>query len=115
MPTSKQLARIRKEYLKKQPEEIAAGLGVSRGAVLQALGLREQLWAYRLEELAGWLICALVVAAPLVFKSDLSNFTDLPQRTFVQALTARSRASLTPTVTRTSVSGSYSAPYDFAT
>jgi len=48
----------------------------------------EHIWEARFGFCIGWLVCLLIIAAPLVFNARIRNFADLPQRTFIQAAVA---------------------------
>ncbi len=56
-----------------------------RSGAAVAARFQEHSWEQRLELWAGWLVCLIVVAAPLTFHSRITNFADLPQRTVIQA------------------------------
>ncbi len=82
--TRKQKKQIEREYPGKSPEQIAAELKLKTGTVYRELGLQADFWDHRLESATGYVLCAVLLCAPVVFIRGLSNFADLPQRVFVQ-------------------------------
>jgi O-antigen ligase len=84
MLSSKQIQQIKKEYPRKTVDQIADELHLSLSKIYTALGLRQDLWAFWLQN-TDWVITVLMLlAAPLVFIRGLHDFADLPQRVFIQ-------------------------------
>ena len=77
-PPQKKPGEQKKKHLKHSPQPAPAAHARFEGAS----------WQQRLDACCGWLACLIVVAAPLVFIARISNFADLPQRTFIQAAAA---------------------------
>ncbi len=85
--SKRQLKHIKKEYPGKTVEEISRELNIKPGRIYKALGLQTEFWTFCFENLTGYLVCLLVLIAPFVFDRQLSDFADLPQRAFIQAVT----------------------------
>ncbi len=80
------IKHINTRYPENTPEQIARDLGLKPRLVYTALGLQAKLWARRIETLAGYVCCLLLLSAPFLFLSDISDFADLPQRVYIQTV-----------------------------
>jgi O-antigen ligase len=85
--SNKQTKHIKNEYPGKSVEQLSKELNIKSSQIYKTLGLHNELWDSRLENLTGCLACILVAASPLVFIKGLSDFADMPQRAFIQAVT----------------------------
>ena len=86
MLSNKKIQQIKKEYPRKSVEQIADELHLSPAKIYNALGLKQDLWAFWLENTVWVISVLLLLVAPLVFIRGLHDFTDLPQRVFIQSI-----------------------------
>jgi O-antigen ligase len=84
MLSSKQIHQIKKDYPKKTVDQIADEFHLPPSKIYSALGLKQDLWAFMLQNTVWVMSVLMLLVAPLVFIRGLHDFADLPQRVFIQ-------------------------------
>lgn len=84
--SNKRIKQIKRGYPKKSVKQLAEETGLSENRIKKVLGIKPADSAFTIENCIGYLVCFLVVVSPFVFFGSLSDFADLPQRFFIQAV-----------------------------
>ena len=84
--SKKEIKHIKNEYPGKSVEQLSKEWKLKTSQIYKVLELHSELWDKRFENLFGFLACTLVIVSPLVFIKGLSDFADMPQRAFIQAI-----------------------------
>jgi len=84
--SNKRIKQIKRDYPKKSVKQLAEETGLSENSINKVLEIKPAGSGFTIGNGIGYFICFLVMVSPFVFYSRLSDFADLPQRFFIQAV-----------------------------